>query len=179
MALTAAALADYTQGRLGASDPETALALARALAEVRRWCGWHVTPVVEDDEVVLDGPGSQLLRLPTLRLVELSAVTEAGVELDPEALQCSSIGLVRKNSGEFWTARFSGVAVTMTHGFEAADDFESAVLSVADRRSQSAAGGAPTVVGPFRWGNDDPPAGSAFTAAELSILEQYRLEKPA
>lgn len=179
MALSAAALADYTQGRLGATDPETAKVLARALAEVQRWCGWHVAPAAADVVVVLDGPGGPLLRLPTLRLVGLAEVTEGGVELDVAELEWSANGLVRKASGAWWSSRFGAITVKMTHGFATADDFEAAVLSVADRRSlaQAATGGAPTAVGPFRWG--EAPTSSAFTAAELSILELYRLEKSA
>lgn len=170
-------LAGYTKGRLDASDDETARLLDSALAAVRRWCGWHVAPL-RQDVVTIDGPGSQLLRLPSLCVAGLSAVTEDGVEVDPESLEWSRIGLVRKKSGGFWTPRFQGITVTMSHGFADAADFESAVLSVADRRSQAADGGAPTVVGPFRWGKTDD-TDAEFTAAERSILEQYRLERAA
>lgn len=174
--LDAYALADYTQGRLVADDPVAETVLAAALAEVRRWCGWHVTPE-RDDALVIDGPGSQVLRLPTLRLVALTEVTEDGTAVDVAGLEWSRLGLVRKTSGRFWTPRMGGVAVTMTHGFDGAEDFESAVLSVADRRSQGPAG-IVTEIGPFRFG-DGRSADAAFTSAELSILEQYRLERPA
>jgi hypothetical protein len=175
-------LADYTGGRLDPDDDETAAVLARSLAEARRWCGWHVCPVITS-EVTLDGPGGLLLRLPTLRVVEITALTEAGVQLDLDVLEWSQIGLVRKLSGACWTPRFSGVMVNLSHGFDESEaaDFEAAVLSVADRKSLAAAGGAPTVVGPFRWGGSEDKAtgGTAFTSTELSILEQYRLERPA
>lgn len=174
--LNAAALADYSQGRLDAGD-QTALVLARSLAEVRRWCRWHVTPE-RTETVTLDGTGGPLLRLPTKRLATLTAVTEDGTELDTDDLEYAAIGLVRKKSRIDWTSALGGVVVTMTHGFSDAPDFEAAVLSVADRRSQAAIGGTAVSIGPFRF-NQDTPAGSAFTAAEMSILSLYRLERDA
>ena len=171
-------LADYTQGRLNAADTETDQVLARSLAEVRRWCGWHVTPEREDI-LTIDGPGGRLLRLPTLNLVELGAVTEEGSEVDLADLEWSRTGVVSKTSGVYWTSRLGGIAVTMTHGFDDAPDFEAAVLSIADRRSQATSGGTAISVGPFRFSEERTPAGAAFTGAELSILEHYRLEKLA
>jgi hypothetical protein len=148
-------------------------------AAAQRWCGWHVTPEMEQ-RVVLDGPGGQLLRLPTLCVTELVDVTEDGIALDVADLEWSRIGLVRKRSGAAWTDRLGGVVVTMVHGFAEAQDFEVAVLSFTDRMSRAAAdGGLPVAVGPFRWSEDQDRAagGSAFSAVELSILDQYRLER--
>lgn len=168
MTLDAAAVEDYTQGRLDRDDPLTATLLARSLAAARRWCGWHVTPA-QAETVVLDGPGGLMLVLPTLYLSALTAVTEDGTALDVADLQWSRRGLVRKTSAAAWTTAFSGVEVEMTHGFPAAQDFEAAVLSMVDRSSLAAAG-IPVSVGPFRWN----PEGS-----EASVLEQYRLERAA
>ena len=39
-------------------------AINAALVAARRFCGWHVSPVREDDELVLDGPGGSVLSLP-------------------------------------------------------------------------------------------------------------------
>lgn len=171
------ALADYTRGRLDAADALTDQILSRSLAEVRRWCGWHVTPSRADTAVPIDGPGGRLLRLPTLKLLTLTAVTEDGVAVNLTDLEWSQTGVMRKTTGEFWTSRLSGITVTMTHGFDSAEDFETAVFSVADRRSQAAAGGIPIAVGPFRFSEEK--MGSAFTGAELSILDRYRLESMA
>lgn len=192
--LDAAAVTSYTGGRLSGDD--ATLWLNVALAAARRWCGWHVTPIVEDDEQVLDGTGSTMLLLPTLRLVTLTSIIENGRDIDLATVECSPRGMVRKishlshhgyygrhehrfNGG--WTSKLGGITVKMTHGFDAdaVPDFESAVLSIADRSSQAPDGGKPIAVGPFRWPEDKPVDGSAFTLAELSILEQYRLERPA
>jgi len=175
--LDAYALEDFTGGRLPAEDAETVAVLGRALAEVQRWCGWHVTPA-RDDVVTMDGHGGTLLRLPTLSLAAITAVTEDGAEVDPAGLQWSRFGMVRKNSGGVWTGRLGGLTIAMTHGYADALDFEAAVLSVADRRASQAAtsGGAPVSVGPFRFAGDPS---TAFAPHELSVMEHYRLERSA
>lgn len=151
-----------------------------ARSAARRFCGWHVTPVRED-VVDLDGPGSGLLVLPTLRLVALTKVVENGVELDVNDLFVSARGLVRKRSGAWWSGNYGAIVVTMTHGFPDtvdADDklpnaaeFNAAVVSIAER---SAAGRRPNVVGPVQWPVEQMAA--AFSVVERSLLEQYRLE---
>lgn len=67
---------DFTSGRLSSSDPEVARMLEAALVAARRYCGWVVTPVVTDDAITLDGPGSRILVLPTRKLVTLTSVSE-------------------------------------------------------------------------------------------------------
>lgn len=174
--LDAAALAQYTKGRLAEGDSETGRNLAAGLTAVQRWCGWHVTPVKQDHEIELDGPGGPLLRLPTLRVVELISVTEDGVALNLGSLEWSKTGLVRKKSGAQWSSKLGAITVTMHHGFAEAADFEAAVLSYVDRTSQAPDGGKPIVVGPFRWAEEKTAEGSAFSMTELSILDLYRLE---
>lgn len=151
-----------------------------ARSAARRFCGWHVTPVREDDVQTLDGPGSPLLVLPTLRLIELTSVVENGVTLDVATdLFVSARGLVRKRSGAWWSAEYGSIVVTMTHGFDedpesvlSAADFNAAVASYAERSS----GDRFKAVGPFQYESEAMAAGSAFSVVERSLLEQYRLE---
>lgn len=169
--LSVAAVEQYTKGRLAQGDPETVRLLAEGLSAARRYCGWHVTPIVTDDEVTLDGPGGRLLRLPTLRLVELASVTENGVELDVVAdLYVSPLGMVSKRSGGCWSDKFGAIEVTMTHGFEDAPDFDGAVLSAIDRASLAPTGGRLRVIGPFQYETES-------TADERARLDLYRLER--
>lgn len=159
-----------------------------ARSAARRFCGWHVTPIREGDEVTLDGPGSPLLVLPTLRLIELTAVVENGVALDVDTdLFVSARGLVRKRSGAFWSRDFGSIVVTMTHGFpddvDADDkepnaaDFNAAVASIAGRSPLAATTeGRVKAVGPFQYYDEAMAGESAFTVAERALLEQYRLE---
>ena len=199
------ALVDYTNGRLSADDEETERVLARSLGVVRRWCGWHVAPVLTET-VILDGPGGPLLTLPTQKLIAVTAVLEDAQALDLTTLVWSRRGQVEKRvqtplpisyfgagryvhrtylPWNFWTDQLSGVSVTMQHGFAEAPDLEDAVFSVADRLSQTTSGGVAVSVGPFRF--DSAPTveaiglrrGSAFTTTEMAILGKYRLEPTA
>lgn len=165
----------YTSGRLGKTAAETLRLLSFGLTAARRFCGWVVT-YTEADVVTLDGPGSTLLALPTLRLDKVTEVVENGVTLDVATLEVSPRGMVRKPGCGFWSDRFGAIKVTMDHGFEDADDFNAAVLSFVDRSSFAAAGGRYKAIGPFQYDTAAMAAGSAFSVVERSLLEQYRLE---
>lgn len=175
--LTVATVEEHTQGRLDRDDPMTATLLARGLAAARRWCGWHVSPVVTDDVVTIDGPGSQLLVLPTLNLGTLQEISEDGVTVPVVDLHVSRGGLLRKKSGMWWTSNYGGITAKMTHGFEDAPDFDAAVLGLIDRLAMLPSGGQLIGVGPFRY-SEDKPSG-LFTAGERELLSQFRLELPA
>lgn len=168
----------YTGGRIDKDDPETLSLLARGLATARRFCGWHVTPVQTDTDRILDGPGGTLLRLPTLRLSELSTISEDGNALTVTDLYISQIGMVRKKSGAAWSCNFGALKVTMEHGYDTAPDFHAAVLSWIDRMSLTPAGGRAHKIGPFEY-PQETANGSVFTDVERSLLEMYRLERPA
>ena len=193
-------LADYTQGRLSADEDETERILNRAVASVRRFCGWHVAPVLTQT-AILDGPGGPLLTLPTQKLLAITALSEDDQALDLTTLKWSLRGQVEKRvqtplpisyfgtgrythrtylPWNFWTDQLSGISVTMQHGYtaEEAPDFTEVIYSVADRMSQGQTSGTLVSVGPFRW-SEDKTAGSAFTATEHSILEKFRLEPAA
>lgn len=175
--LSPLAVENYTQGRLHRDDPETVRLLAAALRIARRYCGWHVTPIRVDEPIVLDGPGSPLLVLPTLRLATITELTEDGVLLDPAAVSVSARGLARKRNRGWWTAEYGGITLKMTHGFDGAEDFDSAVLSLLDRWAQLPAGGEARVIGPFQYAETREAAASAFTDVERFILDMYALEK--
>lgn len=173
MSLNVVAVEAFTRGRLGRDDDETQRQLDSALAAARRYCGWHVTPP-QTGEVTMDGPGHRVLVLPTLQLSTLVSVEENGAELDLGDLTWSRRGLVAKRSGAYWSSQFGAIAVTMTHGFATAPDFESAVLSAVERMS-----GEPTLraVGPFQY--EVAQKSGTFTLAEQAILDRYALESQA
>lgn len=170
---TAADVAAYTHGRLSESDSITGLLLTGAIAAARAYCGWHVIPERVGDEVVLDGPASPLLVLPTLRLTGISQLSEDGTDIDVDTVEWSARGLVYKQNRVYWTGKFRGVTATINHGFTTAPDFNAAVLSAVERIG---AGGR-EVVGPFQFPDTgSASAGSAFSEFERAILDRYRLE---
>lgn len=128
--VTPAELSAATGGKVAADDPRVPVLLAGASAGIRRACGWHVAPVV-DETVTLDGPGSDVLMLRTGRLVAVDAVVDGGEvltdgtdvldgDLTSSAFFWSGDGWVRRVSGRF-TSRERGVSVSIRHGWDLAD----------------------------------------------------------
>ncbi|QFP97086.1 head-to-tail adaptor [Mycobacterium phage Krili] len=179
--LSEADVESFTRGRLLASDGETKKMLDAALLTARRYCGWKVTPVVTDDVMVLDGPDSRILNLPTRKLVTLSELFERGNPVDLSKVRWSAGGppgsssrpiAVRKRNGGWWTGEYQGIEVKMTHGYTEAEaaDWRLAVLSMVDQMSQTLASGRGELDllskkvddVTYRWG--DPYADSAQQA---------------
>jgi hypothetical protein len=144
--LTADDVETFTGGRLLASDQTTIDMLNAALVTARRYVGWHVSPVVSNQTVVLDGPDSRILMLPTRKLNTLTSITENGTSLTLSTLSWSAGGppgwlespvRVRKNSGGWWTGKYRGISVVMSHGYTEAEaaDWRRAVLLMVDRMS--------------------------------------------
>lgn len=170
----------YTRGRLPAAEPETQKILDRSLAAARRYCEWPVTPPIANDVVTLDGLGGRVLALPTLKLSALHSVVEEGTSLDVSAIYKSAAGVVRlrKASGACWSRRYSGIVVTMTHGYDEtkAEDFRLAVLDACDRFSAEVGTG-----GLKRYDVDDVER-EWFDRPEIAfntrLLEPFRLIRP-
>ena len=145
--LTVIDLESYTNGRLAKNNYETARVLAAALAKVRAYCRWHVTPVVTNDQVTLDGPGDwggwgvgagytyggtyygsgsalqrirvggQVLYLPTKKLQTISSIVEDGSPLDMTNISWTERGEVIKLDHTRWSVNFNAIQVTFTHGY--------------------------------------------------------------
>jgi hypothetical protein len=184
--LTPADVEQYLKRRLLANDPETARVLRSALRNVRKYCGWRVTPV-KVETVTLDGPGGTLLSLPTRKLLQLQSISENGVALDVDSLDVSRLGFVEKRSGARWSGRLGAITVTMNHGDAMAHDWQSAVLELIDRAS-SAVGEVSGNSGPLiekkiddvtlRWMNSpgDPANQALFDMLNRNIVDPYRIE---
>jgi hypothetical protein len=143
--LAPADVSAYTKGRLAPDDPETQRMLNAALQAVRREVGWHVSPVLPNQAVTIDGPGSRVLRLPTMKITELTSVTEDGIGLDPTSVAASAGATalmpeqvrLRKRNGSYWTDQYSGIDIVMSHGFSETEaiDWRQAILSMVDQMS--------------------------------------------
>lgn len=175
--LTTADVQQYTRGRLAEDDAETVRMLDAALAAARNYCGWHVTPIHEDEEVTVDGPNASLLWLPTRNLIELTEVIEDEITLDVTKLRWSARGSVRKKSGAHWSCDYRAITVTMTHGFAVASDFDEAVLSMLDRASRGS-GAAREVAGVYQVAYESSGSASALSATEKLKLDFYRIVQP-
>lgn len=192
--LTVDDVESFTGGRLSASDPEVAKMLAAALGAARRHCGWHVSPVIVDDAVTIDGPGSRILNLPTRKLVEMTSITEGTVLVPLDKVRWSAGGppsalsrpvSVRKNSSGWWSHLYQDIVVVMTHGYteEEAADWRYAVLSMVDEMStlQTSGRGEPDLLSKkvddvtYRWA--DPYASAAESAlySQGSTFGDYAL----
>lgn len=122
-----------------ATDADAQTALDVALVAARRYCGWHVSPVVTD-ELVLDGPGSRVLQLPTRKLRDVVEVVENTVDIDIARLVWSQTGAVRKKSDAFWSFAYQAITATFDHGYTAAEaaDWRDAIVSMVDDISTTA-----------------------------------------
>jgi hypothetical protein len=137
---------------------------ASVVAEVRAFCGWHIAPEVTET-VTLDGPGSSLVVLPTLRLVDLVSITDDGVEVvDPE---WSRSGMVRRYC---WTRKFRGVVAEMTHGFE---EWPAELLTVMAEMASTA--GALTGVKAVTSGAHQVTFETSIRPTQRDVLGRYQL----
>lgn len=142
--ITVEDVADYTNGRLSATDPEVQRMLDAALAVARRYVGHHVSPP-RDETVTLDGPDSRILWLPTMKLNSLASIIEDGITLDLTKIAKSAgdgPGLprrvaLRKKSKGYWSDEYSSIVVTMNHGFtdDETPDWRQAILAMVDQMS--------------------------------------------
>lgn len=120
--VTPAEFAAWTGGKIPEADPRLAPLLAGASAGVRRWCGWHIAPVLEET-LTGDGPGGSLLLLPTGRLLAVLEALDAGTVVDVAGVDFSRSGMVElpRASGSWWSGRLGAVSVRVRHGFDLAD----------------------------------------------------------
>lgn len=95
---------------------ENSLASAESL--VRRYCGWHIAPVIEETLTPRPAEGG-VLYLPTMKMLELVALSINGRALGRDELDevwWDETGMLERPGG--WPARPRAVTVTIRHGYE-------------------------------------------------------------
>lgn len=143
--------------------------LYQAEALVRSYCGWHIAPS-RVETFTLDGSGSPLMVLPTLRLTAVTSVTNDGVVVDPATLEWSEAGALRLPCWGYWTWKYRGVVVEATHGYDKAPfDLAGAVQAIASRASNNP-GLASQTRGPF-----SESYVQTFLEPERMVLDRYKL----
>lgn len=102
------------------ATPAAEFLLKAATAEVRRECGWHVTPILTET-LTLNGSGGRELRIPSGRIRSVTQVLNDGTDVTAD-VDHSEAGVLRLAT--CWTDKLGGVQVTLEHGWaqwEAAD----------------------------------------------------------
>jgi len=167
--VTAAELGLYLQRTV---DPDAAaLAVASASGMIRDICGWSIS--AETVTLVLDGSGTTILNLPTLRLVAVFEVRLWGVALDPSEYSWTERGQLYRAAG--WPADFRAVAADVQHGYEQTPDTVRAVaLSLAGATTTNPGGTLVSkTVGAVTHAYRDAPA--VLTELQEFQLSGYRL----
>jgi hypothetical protein len=164
-------------------------ATARAEAEVRAYCGWHLAPS-KTETITLDGTGTNVLLLPSLHVTDLVSITEDGTLADAESYQWSSSGVVRRGSsgsswrpawGQTWTGALRGIVVEFTHGYdEMPMDLQAVVEQMSSRAQElSEASQVLSQVGQVRYavGVDGLRQTGLLAEGDRQVLDRYRLPK--
>jgi hypothetical protein len=183
--LTPANFSDATGGKIAADDPRVAPLIDGATRGIRRYCGWHVGTEYADT-LKLDGPGSPLLQPRTLRIKEITSITErvyAGQ--DPVTLvedvdfEWSENGEIRRLGGAWWTDRYRSIDVEMTHGFEDVDDLVQIIQQVVGNAISSPLGATREQAGQLsvQWATTAPgvSGGLSLLQRDMAILDSYRI----
>lgn len=129
----------HTELILTQSDQiDAAFWLNAAHGAVRRECGWHVAPIVEET-LVLDGSGGESLLLPSGRVVEILEATNAGEDVTAD-VDFSKSGVLELQCGR-WASRLGQVTIRLRHGYavEEVPEVASLIATLA-RRGGSAPG---------------------------------------
>lgn len=149
-------------------------ARARAEAEVRAYCGWHIAPS-RSDTLVVDGSGAMVQALPTLRVTALTALSEEGTAVDLAEVEWSEAGFLRRTTP--FTARLRGVSVTVTHGYDAIPLDVQAVIDRLTTRGVQSSSSVYAQVGQVSYatGADGLPATATLTELDRAVLDRYRL----
>jgi hypothetical protein len=155
------------------SLPQVQGVLAMASDAARSYCGWRIDRGT--DTFVLDGSGSPLLMLPTLRVVEVLSVTEAGSAVTGWSV--SAMGALRHPT--CWGSGLSSVEVIVDHGWlEVPWDVQMVVCAAGYRLLNSGFDGSVQSerVGSYSvtYATGDG-GGGGLTGAERRVLDRYRL----
>lgn len=166
-------LAAYLGREIDEEDPSAILALNIASDLIRNFCGHSITQV-EDDEIILDGTGTQLLLLPATPVTEVASVEVDGEELEEDDYAWSRRGWIVRTDGYYWPTDPSSIAVTYTHGYETVpDSVKGVALALAGRVVDGSSGIKQESIGSYSVTYADPSP--TLRANEQAGLEPFRV----
>lgn len=169
---------DFAKGKLKASEPRVKSALAAVSASMREYAGWHIWPLLKGDVRILDGDGGRIQPLPTLKLVRLVAVNNAGEMLDPDTVDVSSAGLMERTDHAPWTGRMGRLYVTMDHGHKSVPALQALCVALVARGLASPLGATQESAGSLSvsWGSSGSISGGLQPySAEKATMAGYKL----
>lgn len=155
---------------------------AAAESLVRRYCGWHIAPVVEETVTPRSAEGG-VLYLPTMAVVELLGVTVDGEELTADELAgvwWDEVGTVER-PGYGWPRRPRAVQVTIRHGYDFADigDVAELIRNTAERNDAITNGVQRVQVGNRSTSFAHEAGRMHLTPSQKDLLAPYRLGRRA
>ncbi|QRI45417.1 head-to-tail adaptor [Arthrobacter phage Leona] len=177
--VTAAEFSAWTGGKVPATDPRVEPLLAGASAGIRRYCGWHIAPVLEET-LAGDGPGGRILLLPTGRLLSVVSVDNGGSAVDVAKVDASKLGMLELRDG-WWSSRFGAVSVRVRHGYDLADvaDVAQIVKQVTANALSSPMGATREQAGmvSISWATTAPgvSGGLSLLQRDLQVLAPFKI----
>src|SRR5580704_4388326 len=160
-------------------DPNAAAqALAGASGAVRAFCGWQISQVL-DDQIVVDGTGTQSFLLPTAHVTQvywvqldymmLSPVVWDGTQNAQYGFEWTSSGIITRAPMWCWPRGARRITVTLDHGYPVIpDEITACTCAVAARAMDN-----PESVRMRRVGETaETYDGAALTAYGLSPNDQ-------
>lgn len=143
-----------------------------AQGAVRRFCGWHVAPIVTET-LRVDAYGGRILELPSKRVTAISSISVDGKDLAGQ-FDWSEAGTVKLRSG-CWPDAPGSVRVVLTHGWESEDVPEVAALILTVARRAATSPGARTARAVNGASESFATAGGAPLSVPLLEIEKATL----
>ena len=177
--VTPEALSNASDGQVDAADPRVLPLLNGASAAIRKYCRWHIAPVLEES-LTVDGSGADVLNLPTARLLSLVEVTNDARPVPVAELDASPAGMISRRGG-CWSSRFSGVTARVRHGYDlaAVPDVAQIVVQVVTNALSSPMGVTREQAGAISvtWSMTAPnvAGGLSLLERDLAVLNEYRI----
>lgn len=178
--VTAAEFSAWTGGKIAETDPRVAPLLDGASAGIRRYCGWHIAPVLEET-LEGDGPGGTLLLLPTGRLLSVVSATNGGYSVDVSTVEFSRSGMLELSGGGWWSSKLGGVSVRVQHGYDVADvaDVQQVVKQVTANALSSPMGATREQAGQvsISWATTAPgvSGGLSLLERDFAVLAPFKI----
>lgn len=163
-------------GGLQMSDPRLKATTLAASTAVRRYCRWHVAPIIEET-IITKGTGGPRLRLKSQRVIEVSEVKIRGQVIDPSLYDFDEDGWLELYGPRslVFPKRYRSVEVTFQHGYEEAPDLSAIASQVARFALASPMGRTREQAGQIAvsWGTAQ---GMAWSESMLEMMKPYRLQ---